>query len=434
MKMRIYSLLFCGFALGPLSAFAQQSPLLEKYRTMALDYNHDLKAAEKNIAASVEVEKSARADLKPKLTGAANFQYTENPLELTLDVPSLGLSRTVEGRQLNYGGSLSILQPVYTGGRVLESIRMAQHQQSLAANQARALNDAVCYQTDIQYWSAVARQEIVSVAEDFRNSIAALVQTIKERVEVGLVDPQDLLMAEVKLNEAEYQLLQAQSNFETGRMALNSMIGVQLEHHTELDSQIPMVVVEDSTWLSAGMTRPEIQIAYDRIRMAESTKKLNDSQFKLQFYVGIDGSYSSPGYNFKKDLDPNYAVYAKVSVPIFEWGKRKSEKRASSFRISMAEDNLNKVMDQVELEIGVARKALSQAIERVRLSESSLAKAEENEAKAIERYNEGKVSVVEVIDAQTYRQTSQVNYVQAKAAAQGHYSELIKALHGYDCR
>ena len=429
MKIRIYSLLFCGFALGPLSAFAQQSPLLEKYRTMALDYNHDLKAAEKNIAASVEVEKSARADLKPKLSGAANFQYTENPLELTLDVPSLGLSRTVEGRQLNYGGSLSIVQPIYTGGRVLESIRMAQHQQSLAANQARALNDAVCYQTDIQYWSAVARQEIVSVAEDFRNSIASLVKTIKERVEVGLVDPQDLLMAEVKLNEAEYQLLQAQSNFETGRMALNSMIGVQLEHHTELDSQIPMVVVEDSTWLSAGMTRPEIQIAYDRIRMAESTKKLNDSQFKPQFYVGIDGSYSSPGYNFKKDLDPNYAVYAKVSVPIFEWGKRKSEKRASSFRIGMAED-----MDQVELEIGVARKALSQAIERVRLSESSLAKAEENEAKAIERYNEGKVSVVEVIDAQTYRQTSQVNYVQAKAAAQGHYSELIKALHGYDCR
>ena len=434
MKIRIYSLLLCGFTLGSLSALAQQSPLLEKYRTMALDYNHDLKAAEKNIAASMEVEKSARADLKPKLSGTANFQYTENPLELTLDVPSLGLARTVEGKQLNYGGSLSILQPVYTGGRVLESIRMAQHQQSFAANQAKALNDAVCYQTDIQYWSAVARQEIVTVAEDFRNSIAALVKTIKERVEVGLVDPQDLLMAEVKLNEAEYQLLQAQSNFETGRMALNSMIGVRLEQPTELDAQIPIVVVSDSLWLSTGMGRPEIQMAYDEIRIAESTKKLNDSQFKPQFYVGVEGSYSSPGYNFKKDLDPNYAVYAKVSVPIFEWGKRRSEKRVSSFRIGMAEDNLNKVVDRVELEVSVARKALSQAIERVRLSESSLAKAEENETKAVERYNEGKVSVVEVIDAQTYRQTSQVNYVQAKAAAQGHYSELIKALHSYDYR
>lgn len=436
MKMRkgIFSLLFCTFVFLSLPVLAQQSTLLEKYRTMALDYNHDLKAAEKNIAASMEVEKSARADLKPKLSGAASFQYTGNPMELTLDIPSIGLSKTVEGKNLNYGGSLSILQPVYTGGRVLESIRMAQHQQALAGNQAKALNDAVCYQTDIQYWSAVARQEIVDVAEDFRNSIAALVKTIKERVEVGLVDPQDLLMAEVKLNEAEYQLLQAQSNFETGRMALNSMIGVRLEQPTELDAQIPIVVVSDSLWLSTGMGRPEIQMAYDKIRIAESTKKLNDSQFKPQFYVGVEGSYSSPGYNFKKDLDPNYAVYAKVSVPIFEWGKRRSEKRVSSFRIGMAEDNLNKVVDRVELEVSVARKALSQAIERVRLSESSLAKAEENEAKAVERYNEGKVSVVEVIDAQTYRQTSQVNYVQAKAVAQGHYSELIKALHSYDYR
>lgn len=433
MRKGIFSLLFCTFVFLSLPVLAQQSTLLEKYRTMALDYNHDLKAAEKNIAASMEVEKSARADLKPKLSGAASFQYTGNPMELTLDIPSIGLSKTVEGKNLNYGGSLSILQPVYTGGRVLESIRMAQHQQALVGNQAKALNDAVCYQTDIQYWSAVARQEIVDVAEDFRNSIAALVKTIKERVEVGLVDPQDLLMAEVKLNEAEYQLLQAQSNFETGRMALNSMIGVRLEQPTELDAQIPIVVVSDSLWLSTGMGRPEIQMAYDKIRIAESTKKLNDSQFKPQFYVGVEGSYSSPGYNFKKDLDPNY-VYAKVSVPIFEWGKRRSEKRVSSFRIGMAEDNLNKVVDRVELEVSVARKALSQAIERVRLSESSLAKAEENEAKAVERYNEGKVSVVEVIDAQTYRQTSQVNYVQAKAAAQGHYSELIKALHSYDYR
>ena len=434
MRKGIFNLLFCTFVFLSLPVLAQQSSLLEKYRNMALEYNHDLKAAEKNISVSMELEKSARADLKPKLSGAASFQYTGNPMELTLDIPSIGLSKTVEGKNLNYGGSLSILQPVYTGGRVLESIRMAQHQQALAGNQAKALNDAVCYQTDIQYWSAVARQEIVDVAEDFRNSIAALVKTIKERVEVGLVDPQDLLMAEVKLNEAEYQLLQAQSNFETGRMALNSMIGVRLEQPTELDAQIPIVVVSDSLWLSTGMGRPEIQMAYDKIRIAESTKKLNDSQFKPQFYVGVEGSYSSPGYNFKKDLDPNYAVYAKVSVPIFEWGKRRSEKRVSSFRIGMAEDNLNKVVDRVELEVSVARKALSQAIERVRLSESSLAKAEENEAKAVERYNEGKVSVVEVIDAQTYRQTSQVNYVQAKAAAQGHYSELIKALHSYDYR
>ena len=58
----------------------------------------------------------------------------------------------------------------------------------------------------------------------------------------------------------------------------------------------------------------------------------------------------------------------RLALTIFEWGKRRSEKRVSSFRIGMAEDNLNKVVDRVELEVSVARKALSQAIERVRLS------------------------------------------------------------------
>ena len=48
MKMRkgIFSLLFCTFVFLSLPVLAQQSTLLEKYRTMALDYNHDLKAAE----------------------------------------------------------------------------------------------------------------------------------------------------------------------------------------------------------------------------------------------------------------------------------------------------------------------------------------------------------------------------------------------------
>lgn len=58
------------------SVFAQTDSLLKKYRNMALEYNHDLKAAEKNIRASIELEKNARADQLPKIGANANFQYT----------------------------------------------------------------------------------------------------------------------------------------------------------------------------------------------------------------------------------------------------------------------------------------------------------------------------------------------------------------------
>ena len=93
---------------------------------------------------------------------------------------------------------------------------------------------------------------------------------------------------------------------------------------------------------------------------------------------------------------------------------------------------MNKIEDYVNLEIQTAHVAFTQAQQRVNLTYSSLEKAQENEKKAMEKYTEGKSSILEVIDAQTYRLTSQINYVQAKIAAQGHYSELLKALNQYD--
>ena len=399
-------------------AFGQQSAMLEKYRSMALEYSHDLKAAEKNLAASIELEKSARADLKPKLSGDANFQYTGNPLEINLNLPGMDNPLQIQGRDTKYGASLTLLQPIYTGGRLLESIRMAQHQHALASHQKEQLLSEVCFQTDIQYWNTVARQEIVSIVADYRNSIAALTQTIRERVEV-------------KLNDAEFQLLQAQKNFDTGLMAFNSLIGLPLEEPTPIDTIIPQVDTSDSSRLTLAIPRPEIKIAHDQIKMAESSLKLNDSKYKPQLYVGVDGSYSSPGYDLRADLDPNYAVYAKVSVPLFEWGKRRNEKRASNQKIGMAKDNLNQIQDKVNLEIQTARLSLSQALDQVQLSQQSLEKAHENERQAMERYNEGEISIVEVIEAQTYRQNAEINHVQAKASAQGQYSALIKALNQY---
>ena len=238
-------------------------------------------------------------------------------------------------------------------------------------------------------------------------------------------------MAEVKLNEADYQLLQTQSNFDTGRMALNSLIGVDLKAETEVEDTIPTVVLSDSLLLFDGSNRPELMMANDHIRIAESAGKLTDSKYKPQLHIGIDGSYSSPGYDFRTDMDPNYAVYAKLSVPIFEWGKRRNEKRASSWKVGMANDNLYKVTDHVNLEIQSAHTSLSQSLEQVRLTGNSLSKACDNERMAQERYEEGKVSIVEVIEAKNYRQSSQINYVQAKVSAQNYYSDLVKALHKY---
>ena len=87
----------------------------------------------------------------------------------------------------------------------------------------------------------------------------------------------------------------------------------------------------------------------EHLKIAESEKKLTLSKYMPQFYVGMDGSYSSPGYNFHSDMNPNYAVYATVSMPLFEWGKRRNEKRASSFKMDMAAEKLGMTPLQIRL-------------------------------------------------------------------------------------
>ncbi|MGL4293070.1 MAG: TolC family protein [Bacteroidales bacterium] len=424
-KTILFSLFACCFT----TAFSQED-LAAKYRQMAIDYNYDLKSAQRNIEASMELEKMAGADLKPRLSGNANFQFTGNPTELNLNLPMLDQPLSFQGQQTTYGASVSLTQPVYTGGRLLETLRKAQHQQSMSKHQAEVVRSSVCYQTDMQYWTTVARHELVTISDEFRNSMASLVETIRERVEVGMVDPQDLLMAEVKLNEAEYLLLQAQNNFETGRMALNSMIGMELVQPTPVAERVPIVDADPGLW-NFENARPEMEVARDQIQIAKSNLKINRSKYLPQVSIGADGSYGKPGYDFRPDMDPNYALYARVSVPIFEWGKRRSEKRFSQQQIGMAEDNLGKVKDRVTLETQTARISLKQALQRVELAASSLSKARDNEQKATERYAEGRISILEVIDAQVYRMNAQMNFTQAKANAQASYAGLMKALNLY---
>ena len=278
----------------------------------------------------------------------------------------------------------------------------------------------------------LCQHELVFEAQAFRTSIQQLVEVVRHRVEVEYIDRNDLLMAEVKLNDADFQLLQTRDNAEIARLALNSFAGVNPSDTLPIDHSV--IALKQFIPLSdeidnAITSRPEYRIAQNKIELQESSRKIADARFLPQFHIGVDGSYSSPGYNFKSDLDPNYAIYAKFSIPLFEWGKRKSTRNASSYAINMAQQNLSKAQDKIRLEIQTAHYNYKQAIDKVKLTESSLSKASESEQMAMERYKEGNVSIVEVINAQLYHQQAQVNYIQSKLNAQMAKTDFERAIY-----
>ena len=268
------------------------------------------------------------------------------------------------------------------------------------------------------------------VAKDFKESIELLVDVVKDRVNEGYTDRNDLLMAEVKLNDAEYRLVQSLNDAEVARMSMNSFSGIPFDEEVPTDS-IVIPLKEEPSYagiIDMAMTsRPEMLIASGNIDLQKSSARLANSQYMPKLSVGIDGSYSSPGYNFKADLNPNYAIYAKLSVPIFEWGKRRNTRKAGKYAIDMATENQRKVTDNVRLEVETAFYNYSQAVRKVSLTESSLNKAEESKELAFEKYREGNISIVEVINAEIYHLEAKVNFIQSKLNAQIARSGLERA-------
>lgn len=409
------------------TSIAQQSQSLSHYRSQVLQYNPEVRAAEKNIRLNQELETSARADYKPKLSATADFSYTGNPMELTRRLPTLSQPLHFQGSRYRYGAALTLEQPLYTGGYLQQTLQKTRQETNLAANQLQAVQADIRYQADCRYWTAVAASETDGVARQYRQSVGRLTQVVRERVEEELSDPTDLLMAEVKLNEAHYYALQAATNRQVARMTMNAFAGWDETALLPVDTLLPPVSESPRPEAVQTPDRPEIRMAQDQITLQQTGLKLNDSRYKPQFAVGLDGSYSSPGYNFSPDPNPNYALYARFTVPLFEWGKRKNEKRASQYRVEMAKENYRRVSDDLQLELRTARYTYQQAVQQATLAQNSLAKARENENKTFERYREGKISVTEVLDAQIYHQTARMNDIRARLSVCISWARYVRA-------
>ena len=163
--------------------------------------------------------------------------------------------------------TLSLSQPIYTGGGIRANYQKARKEKELASNESNRIKSNTLHDADIYYWNAVAQHELVFVAQAFRTSIQQLVDVVHHRVEVEYIDRNDLLMAEVKLNDADFQLLQTRDNAEIARLALNSFAGVNPSDTLPIDHSV--IALKQFIPLSDAIdnaitSRPEYRIAQTR--------------------------------------------------------------------------------------------------------------------------------------------------------------------------
>lgn len=427
-KLKIY--LSVLTMLAGTSVFAQEYLSLQQYRIRALEYNQDIQAAAHEVAARKAMKHTAKADFLPRFAADGQASYTGNPQEFSLNLNERVLSR--QAKHGKYDLSVGIEQPLYQGGALRAEVKKAESMQKQAESMTEVAIQDVSLEADRRYWNYVAGLELLHVSHEYFLASDSLARTIEDRVREKLTDRGDLLMAQVKRNDAAYRLQEAERNCKAAHDAFTYYIGMGEQDSVVLQTDSVITPLYDllensDTEQRILANRPEYAAAQKEMEIRQQQAKINRAQFLPRFSLGAKGQIGSPGYDFDPDTDPNYQVFVRMSIPIYEWGKRKDQRTADHHAVEKARLQAHKVKDDVMLQTRIARNNHDEAVRQVQLIENSLGKAQENRLLALDQYKEGMVSVSDVLDAQIYYLEAQHNYIESKYKAQIARSEYYRA-------
>ena len=384
---------------------------LDSCRSMAFAYNQDLKVASRSIDAAMSSAQATRANLYPDIDFRSFYIFSDgvNP---QIDVADL------DNMQL-YNLGLRVTQNIYRGRQVQYTAQIADQK----VDKMSALRDLseteLIYYTDQLYWQTVMASEMVQLANDYTSVIEELYEVVKNRTDAEIIVVNDLLLTEVQLNDARLRNIQADNYLKVSTMHLNRLIGLDVNSNTMVKSKItPGFVGPEGpdAEQKAMENRPELKAQKAEMDINSTSVDLAKSSYHPALTGSVGSGYGATslagGLN-----DPRLSVTALVSLslPIYEFGQRKSEVAYSRINYEMTELEYQKLEDIITLEVNSAVYNLEQSIQKVELTDNSLLKASENLKLLTNQYREGLASVIEVISAQifwqnAYRSNIEVRY------------------------
>lgn len=115
---------------------------------------------------------------------------------------------------------LDFIQPLYAGGRLKASLKLAETKLSLARNEYESLRRETISRIKEAYLKLAMTQEEVRLTEDIYQEALNELEVVRKKFKFNLVHQIDVLKAKQAVNEAGYRLLQARNERNLANMKL----------------------------------------------------------------------------------------------------------------------------------------------------------------------------------------------------------------------
>ncbi len=358
------------------------------YRDEVVDYSLALKLASAASESAAEGVSLARVAMLPELLATGSYIYRLRQYEGQKD-----WSMALEPR---------LVQTIYGGGVVRADVSKAEISSEIAlCDEAFTLLE-VAYAADYAYWNLWAMERLRGAMGQYVEIIKSQTEAIERRFEEGYTAKGDLLMMQSRLSEAEYELISAEQSQLTSLHNLNILRGVSPEVTVSLIDIVPdSLFVPQRVELTEVMERrPDYAASLLNCELARASTQATRGAYNPQLKGGATGGWRTHTPNTTGKTYIDGTLYVELSMPIYHFGERR--KATSISRISERTKQIDSELLRDEIAKDESNAWVSIVESRAQMSAAtrSLNIASENLQISSYSYNEGLVSIVDLMAAQ----------------------------------
>ena len=394
--IRLIFPLFVFLSAAVLPARAQSSLQIEAYRDSVVAYSYGLKISDQSVLAAREESLRRKKGFLPRLDASGDFSVNFR------DRWASGSSGLEWLRPYSFSLQPGVIQTIYGGGNVRNAYRQAQVAQEMAAFDRQFMLLDVVYAADYAYWNLSAAQELLKASLQYVEIIRELERVISDRFEDGYIAKTDLLMVESRLSEAEYQAVNAEKSYRVALHNFNLLMGAPVDREVKLANDILTGVLLPARVDPVRILerRPDYQAVLRRIDYEIYGLKLASAPYLPQLSLGVNGVWSTTLPNFHGTTELDGVAFLRLSVPIFAWGERRHAVASQRAVVRSSEYAALQAKDQIVQEVRNAWTGIEESTVQVSASLRSLDIAQQNLDLSTFSYNEGQLTILDVLSAQ----------------------------------
>jgi outer membrane protein len=432
----------CAVASPLLAQPATERLTLNDAVARAFEASHRLaeaRARQVGAQATVQVRQAAG---RPTAAATAGYTRTNHVDEFGFPTPEGRLNILYPDVPDNFVTRVAAQWPIYTAGRVDALERAADAESRAAGADLETARVDLRFEVTRAYWAVATSSEAVRVIQESVARAQAQVRDARQRLDVGLVPPSDVLTFEAQQSSEELQLIEATNLLESSLVELRRLVGAAPDASIEITDRLdtpsgpgtipPQNSAETATLVSEALKqRPELQALAFRFEGAQARQAAASAGNKptIALGAGYDLAKPNPKIFPREDIwQPSWDIGVTVNWTFYDSGRTRAEVAEASAAVRAVEARQKDLDTVVSADVRQRVLDLRSSLAAVAAADAGVRAATEARRVLGDRFAVGVATTTDVLVAQEQLLSAELARARAFAGVRLAEARLQRAL------